>query len=183
MALKKPTTGPRGAIRLVPFDPELAPRVVSWIRDAREAAWLAPRTLPPITAEAVRAWGAGDDRHPQMLLENDQPVAYGEVNLLDPVRREYWLGHLLVDPDERGRGLGRRLTQGLVARAFRRHAATEVSLVVFPENIVAVQCYRSLGFQERGYEVHPLAGLSRNVRLTRMSITAGMASVAYQEEE
>lgn len=157
------------ALRLRAFDPRYAARVVSWVRGAREAYWLAPRTKPPLTAAKVCAW-AEPGRRPLMLVEPPQaePLAYGELNLLNEARREYWLGHLIVDPQQRGQGLGRELTELLVHRALQRHAARRVSLVVFPDNQGAIACYRAAGLVEDGYETHWFAPYRRHERLLRL---------------
>jgi RimJ/RimL family protein N-acetyltransferase len=155
--------------RLMPFDARCAERVVSWVRDARETYWLAPRTEPPLTTEKVRAW-AGPGRDPLMLVTSEQPepLAYGELNILNEKRREYWLGHLVVDPRRRGQGVGRRLTELLLRRAFHLREAQRVSLVVFPENAAAIACYRAAGMYEDGFETHHFAAYRRRERLLRL---------------
>jgi RimJ/RimL family protein N-acetyltransferase len=159
-------------LHLTAFDPQYAGRVVSWVRGLRETYWLAPRTKPPLTADKVRAW-AGVGRHPLMLIlpAEDAPLAYGELNVLNERRRTYWLGHLIVDPKRRGEGLGRCLTEMLLHRAFRLHAARRVSLVVFPENRVAVACYRAAGMHDDGSETHFFPAYRCRVRLLRLAAT------------
>jgi RimJ/RimL family protein N-acetyltransferase len=160
-------------LRLRAFDPVYAERVLSWVRDAREAYWLAPRTEPPLTADKVRAW-VGPGRNPLMLVSPGQPepLAYGELNLLNEKRRQYWLGHLIVDRQQRGCGLGRRLTELLLHRAFRFHAARRVSLVVFPENKRAVACYQAAGMHKDGFETHYFLPYRCRERLLRLVATS-----------
>ena len=162
-------TGHVDALRLVPFDPRSAGHVLSWVRGARDTYWLAPRTRPPLTAEKLLAW-SGQGHNPFALVDSRSPgpLGYGEVNLLNEKRREYWLGHLIVEPQRRGQGLGRRLTELLLRHAFERLAARRVSLVVFPDNVAAVGCYRAAGMQDDGYETHLFAAYRRRVRLLRM---------------
>jgi RimJ/RimL family protein N-acetyltransferase len=170
----EPITKPSriGALRLKPFDARYAERLVSWVRGAREAYWLAPRTTPPLTADKVRAW-LGPGRRPFMLVARGQPepLAYGELNVLNERRREYWLGHVIVDPRQRGCGLGRQLTVLLLRRAFYLHAARRVSLVVFLENAAAIACYRAAGMLEDGFESHYFAPYQRQERLLRLAAT------------
>ena len=158
--------------RLVKFDPAYADYVVRWVHGAREAFWLAPRTRPPLTAEKICAWQR-DGRRPLMLIGPDRtiPLAYGELNILRRQRGEYWLGHLIVDPDLRGQKLGLRLTQLLLRRAFELHGATSVSLVVFPDNPAAIACYRSAGMRDVGSEYHFFPPYERRERLLRFVIT------------
>lgn len=161
------------ALRLTAFDDRYAERVVSWVRGSQEAHWLAPRTPPPLTGDKVRAW-ARPGRGPFMLVTRDdpEPLAYGELNVLPRKRREYWLGHLIVDPRQRGRGLGRQLTEMLLYRAFHVQDARLVSLVVFPENLAAIASYRSAGMRADGYETHNFAPRNRRERLLRFIATS-----------
>lgn len=171
----EPTTGPTAArlLRLRPFESRDAERIVTWVCDAREAYWLAPRTAPPLSAAAVRDW-SGPGRHQRMLVDpaRPEPLGYGEVNLLNKWRREYWLGHLIIAPQLRGQGLGRRLASLLLQEAFERHGARRVSLVVFPENRAAVGCYRAVGMREEGFETHYFPPYCRWEQLLRLVATA-----------
>jgi RimJ/RimL family protein N-acetyltransferase len=158
------------AYRLEVFEPVYAALVASWVCDAREAYWLAPKTAPPVTAEHVRGWNCPGHEQLQLVARRGGgPVAYGELNVLDAERGLYWLGHLIVDPRRRGHGVGRALTLALLARAFTNYAARQVTLVVFPDNAAARACYRKAGLHEDGWEVHRLPPYRRRVRLLRMS--------------
>lgn len=163
--------GTRPPTRLERFDPRHAELVASWVRSEREAYWLAPHTPPPITAERVLGWSV-EGRHALQLMEGGTPVpvAYGELNVLNAAAREYWLGHLIVDPDRRGRGLGVRLVELLIERGFRRLGARRISLVVFTDNVVAQRSYRSAGMRDEGYEVHRFPAYGTSERLLRMAI-------------
>ena len=67
------------------------------------------------------------------------------------------LGKLSVAPEVQGRGLGRQLTEAVIAFARERHAA-RVVLTSSTRLTAAVSLYKSLGFEERdcpagfGYE-------------------------------
>lgn len=172
MALK-PTTTPLdlAALRLIPFDRTQAEEVVSWAPSPREMFWLAPKTRPPLTADKLRRW-LGPGREPlQLVTPANELVAYGELNTLDAAAAHYWLGHLVVRPTLRGRGVGRVLTERLLHRAFTRYAARRVSLVVFPENHAAVACYRAAGFSDVAVEEHYVRAYARTIHLLRMTAT------------
>jgi RimJ/RimL family protein N-acetyltransferase len=157
---------------LKPCEPGLGDLVASWVRDEREAFWLAPKTWPPITGDDVRAWQRPG--HEALVLASQldgQAVAYGELNVLNAARGDYWLGHLLVDSARRGRGLGLELTRALLRWARTHYAARTVSLVVFPENVAAIRCYQAAGLREAGYESHNLTPYCRRTRLLRMAVT------------
>jgi RimJ/RimL family protein N-acetyltransferase len=140
------------------------------VQDEREAYWLAPKTAPPLTTADVRAW-VSSAHEPLQLAHREltYPLAYAELNILNHRPLHLWLGHLIVDPAWRGQGLGQAFTRQLLDRAFACHAARAVSLVVFPENLPAIRCYRAAGLRDGGYEWHNLPPYARDVRLLRMT--------------
>jgi ribosomal protein S18 acetylase RimI-like enzyme len=170
MAVRPDTTSAAAdPCRLAPFQVAYADRVLSWIRTAEEAFWLAPRTKPPLTAEEVLHWQTPGHRAFLLYRRRDaEPRGYGELNQLQGFHDRYWLGHLIVDPDCRGAGLGRQLTRLLLAEAFQRHRARDVTLVVFPDNRQAIACYRAAGMRTAGYETHDFPAYQKRVRLLRM---------------
>jgi len=138
------------------FDSQYAATIVTWIADSRELLWLAPGTPPPLTIEKVTAWG--QERRGRYLFwsqSSARPAGYAELNEMPDCRQQLWIGHFLLNPACRGRALGLRFAQALLARAFLECDATDVSLVVFPDNTRAVRCYQRAGMvatdRERKY--------------------------------
>lgn len=158
--------------RLVPFEPGWAELIASWIHTTEEAYWLAPKTRPPLTATAILRWHRPDGA-PFVLCATErlQPVAYGELNPLRMQGREYWLGHLIVDPELRGRRYGLALTRALLREAFEHRGARRVTLVVFPENTTAICCYHAAGMRIDGYEWHDFPLFGRRECLIRFAST------------
>ncbi len=140
-------------LRLEPFDPRQAASIAGWVETDRDLRWLAPSTPPPLTDAKVIGWQtSGRDTFVLTRDGNPESLGYGELN---PMRREvnhFWLGHVIIRPDQRGQGVGRALVQALVDHAFRQLHAKEVSLIVFPDNLAAVQCYVRSGFTVVGEE-------------------------------
>ncbi|RMF85278.1 MAG: N-acetyltransferase [Planctomycetota bacterium] len=160
------------AVLVHEFRPRDAATLASWVGSAQEAFWLAPRSRPPLTADVIASWGQpGGDRLTLRDPVNRALLAYGEVNPLSLARGSYWLGHLLVDPQCRGRGLGRELTRALLQRAFEHHGARRVTLVVFRDNVAAIACYANAGMNADGYETHHFPAYNRRERLLRMAIS------------
>lgn len=60
---------------------------------------------------------------------------------------------IMVDPEARGRGVGRRLMQAAVDRARARGVLRKLNLQVMAHNHVAIGLYRALGFVEEGRRV------------------------------
>ncbi len=171
-AFPKPRRRTAPIYRLVPFNPPWADRVVSWVCNAQETYWLAPQTPPPLTATRLLSWQK-PGHHPFLLFEpgDQQPIGYGELNELTGGYRQYWLGHLIVDPARRGRGYGKLLAQMLLREAFEQRGARRVTLVVFPENERAVACYRAAGMHDDDYETHDFPAYRRRESLLRLAAT------------
>lgn len=154
---------------LAPFTPVHAERVMSWVTSAQEAYWIAPRTRPPLTAREVLNWQVPGHSAFLLFAPNvADPIGYGELNILTGALRRFWLGHLIVDPAQRGRGYGVQLTRLLLREALIRRAAHDVTLVVFPENRGAIACYQAAGMRITGYEMHEFPAYNQRVRLVRM---------------
>ncbi|MFO0839222.1 MAG: GNAT family N-acetyltransferase [Phycisphaerae bacterium] len=154
--------------------PAHAATVASWVTTRDEMFWLSPRSAPPITAETIRLnWARPGHEQLSLVDEAGAQLAYGELNILDQQRAEYWLGHLIVDPRRRGQGLGKRLTLALLRRAEHIYAARRVCLVVFPENVAAVACYRAAGFRDEAYEPHEFPAYDERALMLRMDVRFG----------
>jgi RimJ/RimL family protein N-acetyltransferase len=172
---------PGAGVHLEPYRRCYAPLVAGWVRSALETYWLAPRTPPPLTAVKVQGW-IRPGREPLVLLAvgSGEPVAYGELNVLNGGLGAFWLGHLIVAPEQRGRGVGRELTLHLLRRAFRLRGARRVTLVVFPENKQALACYESVGMRPDGYETHTFPLYRRRARLLRLAAEAPRRAVCVR---
>lgn len=131
--------------RLVPPESRHAVLIAGWSASAEEAAaWV---SLPehPFPAATVAAWWQQPDAQPWLLLDPDgAAVAYGEL-WDDEEEDEIELARLIVSPQHRRQGVGRRLVQHLVARA-RASARSTCFLRVVPDNTSALRLYRSAGF-------------------------------------
>jgi len=81
------------------------------------------------------------------LIEQNQRIqAYG---IMSVGAGESHILNICVRPDERRRGLGRKLLDYLITLA-RRHNADTALLEVRPSNRAALGLYKSLGFNEVG---------------------------------
>lgn len=161
------------ALYLTPFDALYAPMVASWVLDERELTWLAPGTPAPLTPQKVASWGGGKDR--RMLLWRDgvpRPFGYSELNDMVGRPGQMWIGHFLLDPALRGRGLAINFAMALVSHAFRTHAASDVLLVVFPENEAAIKCYERAGLSVLGRERKFFKAADKEHEFLRMGINA-----------
>ena len=133
--------------------------------------WLAPGTLPPLTATKVCSWQRDSKRLFQLHIGSEPgPCAYGEINLMQSNPVHNWIGHIIVAPARRGCGIGGQLVSLLLREAFVANAAQFVSLVVFPENHAAKRCYQRAGFVYAGDESHRFRPGEPHYRMQRMTI-------------
>ena len=159
---------------LTTFDDAYAQCVTSWVRGQQELLWLAPGTVWPLTADKVMAWGQERRRRFLLWVEDAQrPVGYAELNEMVGRPDQMWIGHFIVDPAQRGTGFGTRFAKELVARAFLDHAASEVLLVVFPDNAGAIRCYERAGMKSMGRERKYFKATACEHYVVRMGISEG----------
>lgn len=163
-------------------EPPLTPdKVLQWPRPDGEAFVLLPDTADgssgatgPGAPGRVSAGGepsTGGLPEGAEFLSHPEPLAYSEINHMRSGQGNWWIGHFVVHPEHRGQGLGRTLLSGLLAEAFENLEANSVCLVVFPENIAAMRCYESAGFQRIGNEYHRFASHQPRTRLLRYEMT------------
>lgn len=132
------------SVELIAFDPGHATLVASWATSAAELDRWAARRDHPLDPAVFATWHADPDVHAWMLLDDDEPVAYGEV-WNDPEEGEAELARLIVDPARRGRGIGRLLVGALATRVADA-GFDEVWVRVVPDNAPAIACYSGAGF-------------------------------------
>jgi len=123
------------ALQLRSFPAELAGVVAGWATTEEEVLlWCGARTAP-LTQEQISAWASEDGVQPFGLYRDNGLVAYGEL-WVDDDEAEVELARLIVDPGQRGQGLGQHLATGLARLAGARHP--QVFLRVHPGNTAAL---------------------------------------------
>lgn len=104
------------------------------------------------------------------LSSESRPVGYAELNEMPSRADQLWVGHFILNPKFRGRGLGLRFAEALLARAFVELGACDVLLVVFPGNTAAIRCYERAGFVSLGREDKYFETTGRRHEFLRMGI-------------
>jgi ribosomal protein S18 acetylase RimI-like enzyme len=131
-------------LTLAPFDETQAGVVLGWIRTRQEADRWASAGHRDLEAALLREWHSDPDVRPFVCVEDGLLVGYGEV-WDDAEADEAELARIVVAPDRRGEGVGRRLVELLVEQA-RAAGFDDVWLRVVPDNAAAIACYRGAGF-------------------------------------
>lgn len=154
------------------FQPQYAPLIASWVQTGRELFLLAPATPPPLTPEKVVQWTTPRDS-PLLLWRADrlEPVGYGELNRTSTDPNNLWIGHLIVPRALRGQGIGYAFMQHLLHRALVECNGRRVSLVVFPENEVAINCYLKCDLAKERIHFKSFDHTPGRYRMIKMTIT------------
>lgn len=121
-----------------------AAEIAGWSGSIQEAGyWCA--SAHPFPATAITAWWADEDVRPCLLLDpSGEPVAYGELWVDD---NEVELARLMVDPERRGEGIGRRMI-GAMLELARAEGHSNCIIRVAPGNEDALGAFRLWGFRD-----------------------------------
>jgi ribosomal protein S18 acetylase RimI-like enzyme len=133
--------------------------LMSWFRSAADVdRWGGPRFRYPFDGKTFRRdchWG----RMPSFRLNSPagEFAAFGQMyERLGRIN----LARLVVHPDLRGTGVGKRLVSSLIEIGPTLFTADEFSLFSYRHNAAALGCYRSMGFVIRDYPAGaPMADL------------------------
>jgi RimJ/RimL family protein N-acetyltransferase len=98
----------------------------------------------PVDVAVFGRWHADPDVGPYVICDGEEPIGYGEVWVDEP-EREVELARIIVSPNQRGRGVGRRLVRLLLERAALA-GLPDAYVRVVPENAAAIGCYLGAGF-------------------------------------
>ena len=127
------------------------------------------RNAEPAAARATRsatdAFPAGEASAGNWLfaVEDGEGTQVGVLWLGDPFdgeRDSLWVYDIEIDPEHRGRGLGRDAMR-LAEEEARRLGRQRIKLNVFARNAVARALYLSLGFEEMSIQMSKPVGEDR----------------------
>lgn len=91
-------------------------------------------------------WLEAHDQIGYCLTLNNHVVAYGEI-WIDQEEEDLELAHLIVDPEQRNKGVGKQLIK-LLLNECKDYPYEWIYMRIVPENIRAITCYERIGFTE-----------------------------------
>jgi RimJ/RimL family protein N-acetyltransferase len=130
---------------LLDFRDAHAREISRWATSVEEVRrWSGSDSGFPVDVSVFQHWHADPDVNPYVLCDGDALIGYGEV-WIDETEHEVELGRIIVRPESRGRGVGKRFVILLLERAaFSGFPDAFVRAV--PDNHAAIACYRNAGF-------------------------------------
>jgi len=124
-----------------------ASMIGGWSVSASETLKWCSSDEHPVDSARILSWWEGPDVQAYVGVDPVGTVlAYGEL-WLDHDEDEVELARVIVAPEARGLGVGRRLVVGLTYQA-RVTGLSSVILRVTPGNPAAIRCYRASGFRK-----------------------------------
>jgi ribosomal protein S18 acetylase RimI-like enzyme len=118
--------------------------VIKWIPDARSCMfWAGPKVIFPIELEQLCDALEFDKNHTYSLSDETILLALGQIRMFKNKRGH--LSRIIVNPESRGKGIGRIFCLELINKARKLNCKT-ISLNVNNDNEVAIRLYKKLGF-------------------------------------
>lgn len=149
---------PGERIKLRPYKPQDAEKIIRWIKDERALRlWSSDRYgVYPVTAEDMNYkylecngdCEEPDNFYPMTAVSGEGIVGRLILRYMDEAQKTVRIGFVIVDDTKRGKGYGKRMIQMAIRYAFDMLQAEKVTLGVFENNPSAYYCYKAAGFQE-----------------------------------
>lgn len=141
-------------MRLRPYKACDAQTITKWLKSEYAFhQWSADRYEKyPITAEDMNLYYDRDKDNENIwgMTAFDDTGIIGHFTMRFPDehnRDEIRLGFVIVDDMKRGKGYGKEMLSLAIEYAFDFIKVKKISLGVFENNMVAIECYKSCGFQ------------------------------------
>ncbi|GFI61146.1 acetyltransferase [Clostridiales bacterium] len=140
-------------LRLRPYKPCDAQIITGWLKDEYSfRQWSADRYKKyPITPDDMNLYYDGDRNNGCIwgMTAFDDTGIVGHFTMRFPNEEnfeEIRLGFVIIDNSKRGNGFGKEMLSLAIQYAFDFLKVSKISLGVFENNEVALNCYHSCGF-------------------------------------
>lgn len=118
--------------------------VIDWVPDAKSCmVWAGPKVIFPIEPEQLCDALEFDRNNTYSLTDETNLLALGQIRIFE--NRRGHLSRIIVNPEYRGKGIGREFCLELINKARELKCKT-VSLNVDDDNEIARSLYKKLGF-------------------------------------
>lgn len=150
-------------LRLRPYKPDDAERIVSWIKDEEALRkWSSDRFGDfPISGDDINNkyltnngdCPEPDNFYPLVAFDDSGVVGHLIMRYTDSDKKVIRFGFVIVDDTKRGKGYGKQMLLLAKKYAFDIFGAEKITLGVFDNNTPAYYCYKAAGFEETGEEL------------------------------
>lgn len=142
-------------LRLRPYKPCDAQRIVTWLKDERSfRKWCADCMDYPLTAEGLNAYYQKEENNEDywIMVAFDEAGVVGQfmMRYADETKKRIRLGFIIVDGEKRGKGYGKEMLELAKIFAYEILKVEQIELGVFEDNEAAYRCYESVGFRKEG---------------------------------
>lgn len=152
---------------LAPFNREHFEQLISWIHSEElNYLWGGPTYSFPLTHEQIATQCNRPEVTPFIFKVSGQSVGYIDVFKIAP--GHYRLCRIIISDDFRGQGLSKKMVAAMLTKLRSEFACNIASLAVFGHNIIAKNCYQSLGFNITATDVGARAFNGQPWDLVRM---------------
>ena len=152
-------------MRIKKYKKEDSAIICSWIRDEKSLyQWSADRIgkFPVMDNDLNENYAPmnGSDRFIPFSAYDEEDHLVGHLYIRYPDEKDDSMvrfGFVIIDPDLRGQGNGKKMLQLAIEYAKNVLCASKITLGVFANNDPARYCYRSVGFQPVGSEIYKMS--------------------------
>lgn len=135
---------------LRPYKLSDAEYICNWIENEYQfRQWCADRYEKyPITSPMINEYYKKYSCYPLTLVDSkDIPLGHLTLRWIDETKKVIRIGFIIVDNKKRHQGLGKMLLNLAKMTAFTKFEAKIITLGVFENNVSALECYKSVGFE------------------------------------
>ncbi|WP_404969917.1 GNAT family N-acetyltransferase [Vibrio campbellii] len=133
------------------FEKEDYERLISWIdSDKLNYLWGGPKFEFPLSFEQISRHCAQLEVLPFIFVVSGESAGY--VELFKVSDSHFRICRVFVANDFRGQGISKKMLGQLIELAREKYNTSVLSLAVFEQNLVAKNCYESLGFSVMSVE-------------------------------
>lgn len=136
-------------IKLEPFEKKDFAQLISWI-DSEESLvqFAGPVFTFPLTHDQLADHVADPNRKSFKVVYKKDNRTIGHAEIYLKFAHTARLCRILIgDPEFRGQGLGKKLVEILLEKAYDEFGANTVELNVYEDNTAAIKCYEKAGFK------------------------------------
>jgi RimJ/RimL family protein N-acetyltransferase len=130
--------------------------ILGWVKNNQEMVmWSGPTFTWPLEHAQLAQYFDNPNRTYWSAIDTDSQELVGHASLLiDKDADLMRIGYIIVNPEHRGRGVGRELVEAVVRHGFQASTLPVMNLGVYAHNTAALNLYESLGFSKTGVVFH-----------------------------